>query len=113
MSLAGHPHLIYVALIGQWRYSLMTDRLTATMQIAERVYSLAQELSDAPLMIGAYRALAGTLYFLGDFESARRYAMCGIPIWHSGNIQSYAEEFSRSRVFLPRRVIAIERATNL
>ena len=48
------PLLLYVALIGQWRYSLMTDKLSAAMQIAERVYSLAQEQNDAALMIGAY-----------------------------------------------------------
>ena len=44
--------------MGQWRYSLMTDKLTATMQIAKRVYSLAQEQNDPALMIGAYSALA-------------------------------------------------------
>ena len=80
------------ALIGQWRYSLMTDKLTATMQIAERVYSLAQEQNDPALMIGAYRALAGTLYFLGDFEAARQYAMRGVQIWRSGGVQSPVEE---------------------
>ena len=62
------PLLLYSALIGQWRYSLVTDKLTATMQIAKRVYSLAQEQNDSALMIGAYRALAVTLYYLGDFE---------------------------------------------
>jgi hypothetical protein len=30
------------ALVGQWRYSLFTDKLSATMPIAKRVYSLAQ-----------------------------------------------------------------------
>jgi hypothetical protein len=40
------------------------------MQIAERVYSLAQEQNDARLMMGAYRVLASTLYFLGDFETS-------------------------------------------
>ena len=89
------PLLLYVALIGQWRYSLMTDKLTATMQIAERVYSLAQEQNDAALMIGACRALAATLYFLGDFESARQYAMRGVQIWRSGGVQSQVEESSR------------------
>ena len=79
--------------MGQWRYSLMTDKLTATMQIAERVYSLAQEQNDAALMIGAYNALAGTLLFLGDFESARQYAMLGLQIWRSGGVRSYAEDF--------------------
>jgi hypothetical protein len=59
----GRPLLLSVALIGRWRYSLMTDKLTATMQVAQRVYSLAQEQDDPPLMIEAYRALAATLYF--------------------------------------------------
>ena len=88
----GRPLLLYVALMGQWRYSLHTDKLTATMQIAERVYSLAQERNDAALMIGAYRALAGTLYFLGDFDSARQYAMRGLQIWRSEGAQSPVEE---------------------
>ena len=85
------PLLLYFALMGQWRYSLVTDKLTATMQIAKRVYSLAQEQNDSALMIGAYRALAGTLYFLGDFEAARQYAMRGVQIWRSGGVQSHAE----------------------
>ena len=62
------------------------------MQIAERVYSLAQEQNDAALMIGAYSGLAGTLHFLGDFESTRRYARLGVQLWRSGGVQSYAED---------------------
>ncbi len=101
------PLLLYVALIGQWRYSLMTDKLTATMQIAKRVYSLAQEQNDSALMIGAYRALAATLYFLGDFESARQYAMRGVQIWRSGSVQSHdgrARRASRRLVCAIRRI---------
>jgi predicted ATPase len=70
----------------------MTDKVTATMQIAERIYSLAQEQNDAALTIGAYRALAVTSYFLGDFESARQHAMCGVQIWRSGGLPSPVEE---------------------
>ena len=55
------PELLYSTLISQWRYSFVTDKLTATMQIAKRVYSLAQKQNDPALMIGAYSALAGTL----------------------------------------------------
>src|SRR6516164_173959 len=78
------PLLLYSALISHWRYSLWTEKLTATLQIAERVYSLAQEQNDARLMLGAYRALASTLYFLGDFENSQQYAMRGLEIWRSG-----------------------------
>ena len=79
------------ALMGQWRYSLMTDKLTATMQIAKRVHSLAQEQNDSALMIGAYRALAVTLYFSGDFEAARQYAMRGVRSGAREAYQSHAE----------------------
>ena len=78
--------------MGQWRYSLITDKLTATMQIAKRVYSLAQEQNDPALMIGAYRALAAALYYLGDFEAARQYAMRGLQIWRSRSVESPVEE---------------------
>src|SRR5260370_33597857 len=38
----GRPLLLH-ALMGQWRYTLVTDKLSAAMQVAERVYALAQE----------------------------------------------------------------------
>ena len=88
----GRPLRLCVALTGQWRYSLNTDKLTATMQIAERVYSLAQEQNDAALMIGAYRALACTLYYLGDFEAARQYSRRGVEITRSEKVQPYTKD---------------------
>jgi predicted ATPase len=86
------PLLLYVALIGRWRYTLITDKMSAAMQVAERVHSLAQKQNDVALMIGAYRALAATLYFLGNFESARQYAMRGVQIWRLGNVKSHEED---------------------
>jgi serine/threonine protein kinase/tetratricopeptide (TPR) repeat protein len=86
------PRLLSVALMGQCQYSLITDTVTATLQIAKRFYSLAQEQNDARLMMGAYRVLAGTLFYLGDFESARQYAMRAIQIWRSGSVQSHPED---------------------
>ena len=63
------------------------------MKIAERVYSLAQERNDPVITVGAYRALAGTLFFLGDFESARRYATEGVCVWRSASTQAFPEEY--------------------
>src|SRR5262249_18995030 len=62
------------------------------MQIAERVYSLAQEQDDPTLMIWAYNSLAVTLYYLGDFEASGQNAMRGVRIWRSGNVQSDPED---------------------
>jgi predicted ATPase len=88
----GRSRPLYVALVGEWRYSLMTEKLTATMQIANRIYSLAEEQNDAALMMGAYRSLAVTFYFLGDFESSRQHAMSGAQIWRSKGEPSPVEE---------------------
>ena len=38
-----HPRLLHYALVGRWRYTLMTDKLSAAMQIAQRINSLAQQ----------------------------------------------------------------------
>jgi predicted ATPase len=86
------PLLLYSALMGQFRYSLMTSKLSATLHIAERIHSLAEKQHDAEQMIGACSSLAAALYFLGDFENARRRATHGIEIWRSGTEKSQVEE---------------------
>jgi predicted ATPase len=43
-------------------------------------------------MMGAYRVLSGTLFYLGDFESSRQYAMRAVHIWRSGSVQSHPED---------------------
>ena len=62
------PLLLYSALIGQWRYSLVTDKLTATMQIAKRVYSLAQEQNDSALMIRSISRFGRHILLFGRFR---------------------------------------------
>ena len=87
------PRLLFMALSGHVRYTLMTDKLSAAMQIAERMYSLAQEQNDAALMLGAYQALICTVYFMGDFKTSHQNAMRGVQTWRSGNVQTHAEDY--------------------
>ena len=87
-------HLLYSTLMGRWRYSLMTDKLTATLQVAERIYSMAEKQSEAALLLGAHSALTCTLYFLGDFQGALKNAIRGINIWRSEGMQSQVEELA-------------------
>jgi serine/threonine protein kinase len=89
----GRPFLLYAALVGQWRYIQMTDKLSAAMKIAERVHALAQGLNEPSLMIGACNSLACTLHFLGNFEASRQFAMRGVQIWRSGNVRPHAEDY--------------------
>jgi predicted ATPase len=88
----GQPRLLHSALMGHWRHALVTDKLTTTMRIAQRVYSLAQRQNDPALMLGACRAMAGPLYFMGDFDGARRHAMHGVQLWRVGDVPRLTEE---------------------
>jgi tetratricopeptide (TPR) repeat protein len=89
---------LYLALVGQWRHSLNTGKLSATMQIAKRLYALAQEQNDSSLLLGAYTALACTLYCLGDFETCGQYAVRGVQLWRSLGAQSPVVEVDAAAV---------------
>jgi tetratricopeptide (TPR) repeat protein len=92
------PVLLYSALMGQWRYSHIADKLSAALEVAQRVHSLAKEQNNPAVMIGACQALVSTLYYLGEFETARRYAMRGVEIWRSGAVQYNAEDLDAPAV---------------
>ena len=84
--------------MGQWRFSLNTEKLTATMRIAERVCTLAEEQNNPALMIGAYHISAATLYHLSEFQTAREYAVRGIQIWRSEAVLSPVEDVETALV---------------
>jgi tetratricopeptide (TPR) repeat protein len=86
------PLLLHATLMNQWRYTLMTDKLTAAMQIANRVRSLAKKQNHQGLIMGAYAALANTHCYLGDFEPSRQYALRGLRIWRSGPVKFPVED---------------------
>jgi tetratricopeptide (TPR) repeat protein len=79
-------------LLGQLRYTLYSDKLSVAMQIAERVHVLPQEQNDARLMLAACQVFAAIFYFLGEFDSSRKYARHGVQIWRSGSVQSPVAE---------------------
>ena len=78
------PMLLYVALLGQWRYCVTTDTLTRAMKLAEQVYSLTQQQNEPALVIGGYMPMVITYYFLGEFEKGRQYTKRGLQILRSG-----------------------------
>ncbi|HVJ57796.1 MAG TPA: hypothetical protein VM574_08160 [Terrimicrobiaceae bacterium] len=92
------PLLLYSALMGQWRYFYIADKLSAALGVAQRVHSLAMEQNNSAVMIGACQALVSTLYYLGEFETARQYATRGVQIWRSGGVQYNAEDLDAPAV---------------
>jgi hypothetical protein len=94
------PTTLQLALVGQWRHSLMADKLSATMQIAKRLYTLAEKQNDTLLLIGAYAALSCTLYCLGEIETCGQYAMLGLQLWRSLGGQSSVVDLDADAVSL-------------
>ncbi len=86
------PLLLYAALMGQWRHSNNVEKQSAALQIAKRIYSLAQKQNESPLLLGAFCALAITHFFLGNFETSRQSAARGLEILRSGGATSPVEE---------------------
>ena len=79
----------------------MTEKLSVAFQIAKRLHALAMEQHDARLMIGACNAMSNTPFWMGDFETARRYQKRGVAIWRSGGNLSrgnHRSPWPRSRV---------------
>ena len=69
------PLLMYVALVGQWRSSLNTDKLIATMQIAERIYSLARaqnECCDNDRSLPRFGSARSTIWAISSPHSNTR-----------------------------------------
>ena len=62
------------------------------MPFASRLYSLAQQQNDSILMIGAWAAVGGIHYQMGDFETARQYLTRALQTWRSGGMQSQFQE---------------------
>jgi tetratricopeptide (TPR) repeat protein len=79
----GETALLYSVSINHWRYSLVTNNLMTTQELAKEVYHLTQDLHDLALTVGAYRALSTSAYFRGTFEPAQKYAQQGIDLWYS------------------------------
>ena len=86
------PLLLYAALMGQFRFSNNSERLSASLEIARRIYALAQQQNEPAMMIGACTALTITHYQSGDFETSGQYAKKCLDIWRSGSAQSAPEE---------------------
>jgi predicted ATPase len=82
----------YVALLGQWRHTIVTSRLSTAKRAAERVYAFVQKQNDPALMIGGYMAMAAILYCLGNLEAGQQYTRRSIQIWHSGLVRFAPEE---------------------
>jgi predicted ATPase/DNA-binding SARP family transcriptional activator len=89
---AGETPFLFPALRGLWNNYLQRAELQAAHELAEQLFSLAQNAQDPALLVEAHRALGTTLYFLGEFTQARVRVDQGIAL--------YAPQKHRSLAFV-------------
>jgi tetratricopeptide (TPR) repeat protein len=65
------PHL-FPALFGLWWFYEVKPDLRAAQELAQRLLKLAEQGDASTLLIPAHRAMGHTLFWLGEFPSARR-----------------------------------------
>jgi len=84
--------LLYSSLISEWRYSLVTQPLPGTYGVAVELHTFARKHASDEILLGAYRALADTLFFLGRFLVGSRYAKKGVALWSTKHFPATIQE---------------------
>jgi predicted ATPase len=71
---------LFAALRGLWVCNEARAELRAARQLGEQLLTLAQTLQDPTLLVEAHRALGNTLFWLGEFVSARTHLEQGMAL---------------------------------
>ena len=87
---------LFPILHGLWTYYLLLPDLRTAWKLAERCLRSAQMTEESSLLSGAYWALSGTSFFLGEFERSLEYADQGIAACNERQEQ-HANAFTYSQ----------------
>ncbi len=72
---------LFPTLYGLTAFSVVRGELQTAHELSEQLLSLAQNTSDSALLVMAHRASGTTLFFLGEFASAREHFEQGIALY--------------------------------
>jgi DNA-binding winged helix-turn-helix (wHTH) protein/predicted ATPase len=64
---------LFPALNGLWRFHLLRAELPAARALSEQLLQRAQRMSDPALLLESYRTLGSTVYWCGEFLTARAH----------------------------------------
>jgi predicted ATPase/class 3 adenylate cyclase len=87
--------LLFSVLQGLWGfYNIRTDFQTA-LELGRQCLNLGQSSQDPALQIEGYRLVGGTLFYKGDFASARDHAERGITLYSHEQHRSLAFRYGQ------------------
>jgi class 3 adenylate cyclase/predicted ATPase len=86
----GETPQLFPALHGLWLFYMFRAELQTTHELAEQLFSLAQRAQDTAFLLEAHRVLGPTMFWLGDFASARAYSEQGMALYDPQHHRSQA-----------------------
>ena len=86
----GDTPQLFPVLHGLWRFHMIRAEFQTTRELAEQLFSMAQRAQDTTLLLESHRVLGPTLFWLGDFTSARAYAEQGVALYDPQQHRSHA-----------------------
>jgi predicted ATPase len=81
---------IFPVLYGLWAFYLTRGDLKAARELMEQLWQLADSAQDSGMLLVAYRAIATTFHFEGEFVLAQEHASRGIAIYNPQQHSSIA-----------------------
>ncbi|OGG52301.1 MAG: hypothetical protein A3F84_23365 [Candidatus Handelsmanbacteria bacterium RIFCSPLOWO2_12_FULL_64_10] len=82
--------LLFRALWGLWVFYIVGAKHQTARELAEQLLSLAQRKGDPALLLMAHLMLGDSLFFLGEFVSARKHDEQGIALYDPQQHRSLA-----------------------
>ncbi len=79
----------FAVLFGIWAWRLVRDELILSLKLSEDIMSLAELLGDPGIMMEAQHVPANSLYYLGDFEAARKHCEDGFALYDEDRCQKH------------------------
>jgi len=86
----GEPAQLFPALGGLWQFYLVRADYQMARESAEQLLTLAQNVHDPALLLGAHDALGQTCYFVGEFARARDHLEYSIALYDPQQHRSLA-----------------------
>src|SRR5262249_40252260 len=77
------PQQLFPVLRGLCNYYHVRAELQTAHTLGEQFLTLAQQVQDSAMLVAAHRALAGTLFYLGEITSALTHATKGMAFYNS------------------------------
>ena len=75
------PSQLFPVLRGLWHYYQVHAELRTAYALSEQLFTLAQQVQDAAMLIAAHRALGMTLFYMGAVASAHMHFAQGMALY--------------------------------